>query len=233
MVSNSAIERLNNQRSIVEVQARNPVLSRILESRKHMNKKVESLLNYDNVIRKASDKNVIGEMGGYWRLNGNSVQLYESGKALLTYVNGIPRYAFKHGKIPEDAYPWHSHPYSQGWWPSTENLVSVRGSEHRPHIIFTKLCVWVFRKSGNKKLRLDTNYSTLFNDFNTDIYSKTSDLIRAKNQYKFNKIFDWTVKGIMTYWKPLFENFGIHITFFRTCEKDTLVNYLKRDIETG
>lgn len=188
-------------------------------------------LNYEKVIERASDNKVIGEMGGYWKLNGNSLDLYESGKGLITRVDGISRYAFKHNSIPGDAYPWHSHPYSQGWWPSTENLVSVRSSEYRPHIIFTKWGVWVFRKSRNNNLKLGTVYNTLFNDFNKDILSKTNVLYKVKSQKEFNDIFNWTLKGIMEHWKERFENFGIHITFFRTYEKDRLLNYLKRDIE--
>lgn len=218
-------ERLESQKRRAELSVYN-----LMQSVKRPKK---TPLNYEKVMKRASDRKVIGEMGGYWKLNGNSLKLYESGTGLITYVDGVPRYAFKHGNIPGDAYPWHSHPYSQGWWPSTENLVSVRSSEYRPHIIFTKWGVWVFRKSRNTNLKLGTECSKLFNDFNKDIYSKTVGLYKANSQNKFNEIFNWTLKGIMEYWKPKFEEYGIHITFFRTCEKDRLVEFLKSDIEEG
>lgn len=215
--------RLESQKRRAELSVNNLI--------KSVKRPKKTPLNYEKVIERSSDRRVIGEMGGYWKLNGNSLQLYESGKGLITYVDGIPRYAFKHGNIPGDAYPWHSHPYSQGWWPSTENLVSVRRSEYKPHIIFTKWGVWVFRKSRNINLDIGPGYNKLFDDFNKDIYAKTEELYDAKTQNKFNEIFNWTSKGIMEYWKPKFEEFGISITFFRTQEKSRLVEFLKRDIE--
>lgn len=215
--------RLESQKRRAELSVNNLI--------KSVKRPKKTPLNYEKVIERASDRRVIREMGGYWKLNGNSLQLYESGRGLIVHRNGKTRYAFQQGVIPENSYPWHSHPYSQGWWPSTENLVSVRRSEYRPHIIFTKWGVWVFRKSRNTNLKLDTEYNKLFNDFNKDIYAKTEDLYKAKSQKEFNDIFNWTSRGIMEYWKPKFEEFGISITFFRTQEKSRLVEFLKTDIE--
>lgn len=178
-------------------------------------------LTYENVLKHSKSKS-LAEKGGHWELNDN-LKLYNTATAKQILINGVWRLGVEIGPI-QGGRRWHSHPSSQGWWPSLEDLYALE--ENKPEIIITKYGTWILTRTNH-----DINCSSLneyYEAFHKDLVNKTKQIyshIAERNPEKFRKTFEETRKDIHNKYSVGFGNLGIRIAFF-TCKQD-IVSHLR------
>jgi len=93
-----------------------------------------------NIIKKVQDMKIKRESGGTWDIDKGVISLQYAGVAKTIY----DREAFLiMAKNLNSTPQWHSHPYTSGWYPSSEDIMRLNV---RPHILLTRYGIWIMYK---------------------------------------------------------------------------------------
>ena len=183
-------------------------------------------LTFEEIMKIVNDRNDFREKGGYYEVKNGVLTLYHAGGPVTKYNQNkkVHRHGFKFDDtlaMDRNAKLWHSHPRSQGWWPSLEDLHTTRNASH---VIFTVYGIWVL-----KKMKPDTpldirKVNTVFEFLDYDLSNRTKKLLAASTANEFNGPFKCIVDTIQSLFIPKFKECGIRVHFFPGTET------LKRDI---
>ena len=215
MASNSAIERLNNQRNIAEAQSQrnDGLVTHLLKKMKQMNEKKYDEITFDQIMKIVNNQKEFSEKGGFCKIEDGKPKFYVSGGGVQAYNarTGQWRQALQHNKRRlhlSGTMKWHTHPYGEGWWPSIEDL-GVATDER--DIIFTKYGIWIYNR------KREINYEKLyqvFEFFHYDLYRRTEVLKGAKTANQFNTPFNCILDTIKYLYIPKLEECGINVYFY-------------------
>lgn len=101
-----------------------------------------SLVTMNNIERAVRSPNVNYETVGY--INTSNLRMYQTGVSQRDPKNGR-----KYVEFPQQQrIRWHTHPHTDGFWPSFEDLNHGYNDQGVLNVLFTRFGTWLFRGFG-------------------------------------------------------------------------------------